>query len=814
MNQLSNAQYKQNFNSSTFSKGTVLGSIYTNSFTFTHELSGLKDERMNSVKNGVRFFRDITTDAFTKTFLADDTIRYCFINYTYHMINTNIQTKINTYLIQNNQKPIYGDEYIKFLFKGGNIMNFFVNAYLKNNGSNNTNIIDKEYLSAHYNVNKDNITDKYKDDQKKEDNCKEFIEFIKSKFKISDIDYTVIIKGANYARYTLIHGGVTNILADTLTTIGKFFDDYYINYETMKINATTPPRKIAQRDTATSDYIRSYVNKRLVIMKKIISNPYLDVIIKKVVADRNDPDLNDDTWLKKHLTVRNYIEVVKWLVDFDPLTMITPLIQDNIINMLSLFSLHNIYEYLQIISYLHTKGLMTGMNKSLYGQYITKVGSYIDISLDEKMRLVIMSDFYTKEKLDDFKKMIAKQLNDEFKKNNEITKYDHNFTGLVLVDDVIKMKQPIEEADINIVQRGGTVVHSFNDPRKQIRIKDATDKKYHYITYNNIIHTRFMHSHAFDLMRIKLNVSCSNTARFTKNDKNQILNIPSEFVDVSIPRWKDKGLQMSLDHPNLFELNYTDTGKKINVSVLSYDMDEICLDLQHVLFDQNIFCPWIDLKYTKRIIRYVFMLALCADDKLKRDNAVRNVEIEKFRGVITLTDNFLTYMSDAVTADKYPYDKLAKFLDIDGNNVQHEINNIAHKYKHLYMSNILCVKDEYKLYSNLIKFLAMSAYICKCNSNICADFINTNRKNFGYVPYDGGSDTIKTKYVKNFKDMMQTIVDVGIRSDYIINSSCVQQPITRVSIHTGGFKKINFYEDMYITHKINYKKLLQLYELK
>ena len=338
-------------NKNIFLHNAFLQNIINSSFTFTHELVGEKNEESKSVTDNVRFFRDTVTDTYVTTFLKDDRIRYSFINYTYHMINARLQTNINKYLVMNQHKPLYGKESVLFLFKGGNIMNFFVDKFFNDNTASHS-----KYA---------NNLAKFKNCCLLEDTLKDFTEFIKTKFKISDIDYTIIINADNYARYTLIHGGIIKISADVLNEISIFFDSY-MEKSIKKIKDTGTPETIndAYSDASVYQEILDNIDESYQNMKNLIAYPYCDEYVIAIInnntdyikslRDRSIPLTDDIINYIKYLSKLHKYTIVHAYEDKKSLDYVMEL---NLNECKSIFSLLYIYQYLQVVRYLKTKGL-------------------------------------------------------------------------------------------------------------------------------------------------------------------------------------------------------------------------------------------------------------------------------------------------------------------------------------------------------------------------------------------------------------------------------------------------------------------------
>jgi hypothetical protein len=146
-------------------------------------------------------------------------------------------------------------------------------------------------------------------------------------------------------------------------------------------------------------------------------------------------------------------------------------------------------------------------------------------------------------------------------------------------------------------------------------ITDSTKNSYHYIYQNSVIKkNRNMNSSIvdFDLLRIKLNfelnveVADPNSSGTVSSMKT--FKIPSEFIDISICGYDDSSLASFRNHPehamHIYEIDYTtEDGTPYSLECVGYSIDFTMHDLTYVLYSQNIFTPWIDGKYEKRLYR-------------------------------------------------------------------------------------------------------------------------------------------------------------------------------------------------------------------
>ena len=171
------------------------------------------------------------------------------------------------------------------------------------------------------------------------------------------------------------------------------------------------------------------------------------------------------------------------------------------------------------------------------------------------------------------------------------------------------------------------------------------DDSYHYISINNTItdsYQRYNIPLDFDLYRIKLNFTgkrivkkydnLDNCQTSTDGKEEENTLIPTEILDISIPKYSDASRQFYFKSIYLKEKDYfknlktiynLDKNVYLNYSVKQEDKLiillnninrvkplEIIEDLGYVVFFQREINPWNDLKYNKRILRYLFFVYL------------------------------------------------------------------------------------------------------------------------------------------------------------------------------------------------------------
>jgi len=209
------------------------------------------------------------------------------------------------------------------------------------------------------------------------------------------------------------------------------------------------------------------------------------------------------------------------------------------------------------------------------------------------------------------------------------------------------INKKVETSNIIIAPRQNFILRASNsiDYNKLIIFNNSFT---HYISINNIISNYIGSKHivSFDLYRIKFNIILQNVL-----DKN--INIPSEFLDISIPKFFDFNLVQlrSKIYNNFNYINYfskLDNNRTKCFNILSTNLKYTIKDLNIVLFEQNTFIPWNDLKYNKRIIRLLFMTFVLYFQKANHYDCLDlfNNQIDIFiKNIDDLRENILKYFT-------------------------------------------------------------------------------------------------------------------------------------------------------------------------
>lgn len=108
----------------------------------------------------------------------------------------------------------------------------------------------------------------------------------------------------------------------------------------------------------------------------------------------------------------------------------------------------------------------------------------------------------------------------------------------------------------------------------------------------------------FDLIRLKMNYILNTR---DKNGKEKNIPVPSEVIDISIPKKTDDKVHHFVDLAKDYLHLYTKEVNGVDFSFWAPSLDYMIHDVDDVLFIQREY-PWYDSKYKKRIQRYLLCI--------------------------------------------------------------------------------------------------------------------------------------------------------------------------------------------------------------
>lgn len=802
---------------------------------FLYKKNNTSLDSINNAKTDVRIFRDKSTDAFASVVLAENRKRmFSFIDYTYHAIYSHVIRNVcQKILAMNDQinkgtrrdirseyfvfgravnktlKPMCGVEKLFYVFKGGSVMNvFYLDTVAKmfdpfiNRDHTTQDLMNfyKDKLDHHYQhifgidendiiINKkihDSMHFTYNNEADKpgspdmQDNIMVFLsEYIFKKFSVSDIDYSLYIATNNGDRYDILNNVVANCLGEVLSDLSNKFDqilDHVLNDTVYPIDDSIP---IIESDDTLND--RFMEDDLLFQFKIIVANDSFIKLVTEYQKGNANPffdmdftyyDLHNNqqtdqignvikqiiNQIQRHLTVKSNKKYNK------------------------LFLLYTLIEFLYLVKYVNQlNGEILDLDPRINIDFlIDQLENHNDILLYTKFRRMVELPFYSKDILTSFKNKISnafKSLNPMNNPGEFQPKIQKIPSPTDIKINVYKLiDQNIENANIDFIQRENCTLGWTNKLLKPIDIESSVgDMRYHYLSYNATIRKRRALSITdFDLIRIKLNLNVIGN-HFTKNDHHINMPIPSEFIDISIPRYDDNSKIHYIK--SCQNRNYDAARMKLkigdfNAIVKAYNPIDIAEDLEYVLFVQNILEPWVDTKYTKRIIRLLFFIAFNSyiDSYLHKNKKY----LDNFLTIIKVCHFIYLYTQDSTLG--YPTDDVKPLIQNSDRAGFHEYllltkdyvsqaKNTGDLFHHVQIS------EKYHQNELFLKSILFWSFIYHNNDDQLFGTINMINKEFLWEPYHlKDKKTTIDRIKKNYQTLLNVIVTTGLKIHYLFQN--------------------------------------------
>jgi hypothetical protein len=701
--------------------------------------------------NQDRFFKDKTTELYTKVFLSDDKKRWIFVDYLYHKILFNLNTKINKLLKELYNTYLFKNEHYYLVFKGGNVMNLFyspvksqINEYKKN---------------CSYEVNKDYIIKDVKD----------FLDDLDNNFQISDVDFSLYIDCLDYNKFLKISHCLKIIISENLVNISNNFDSYYESVQKDLAQNYSPP------------------------------NPFIGI----GNCNETIPALE-----LKEAKFKKCIDAISKATGFTELTLKTSI--NIMIQRFSkahqLIKLYLIYEKIALVNNFNIITELTHLEIAI-GQLV-----------DAKFNNLRSNNFYTKTKINEFVCLIK----DFYFKQNFCVKFkdtyeDQKHTINVYVYDGQKKVEPL------INKRDSVIVYGTEILSQPLEIINSDPKSHHYISYNSSILKirKSINGHAsFDLFRIKFNVELNdvfneyilhgdyelivkkikerqrqcdsslpvkllfesweelvnfaheNNFELNKQEKTKY-NIPSEFIDLSIPTFNDStAIHFIHSIQNNMTVGISNVIDNTFLYTDCYSMTQIYDDINIILFQQNTYFPWADKKYEKRIKRLVTMLFISNLSIINGRYVLNNTTRSMLKNLI---QTCIIIINSLNTGNEYDIDfaNILKYLEPDPSGINLDIRTATYLIKTSNINNefidfvsIYKINKSYTDIRYLINFILIfyNLFSIKSTQNDkdIVLFCNIYRYLQGWVLFDINDSTyiisdLRNKYAK----MIKTIIEIG-----------------------------------------------------
>jgi hypothetical protein len=673
--------------------------------TFSFSQNIMTDENSSLKKNNARIFPDISTDAYTKNILIDEDNRYLFLDYTFHCINSNLQIYINDYLYNNDKIGLFDGECIYFVFKGGNVMNHFIQVFLDNivEAFNNVSLSEPNKIYKPRYLSGDAST--YSD----------FFSKLKDNFKISDVDYSIYINTASNTRFVTIYSGIVKILAKVMDDISNGFDDIFDG----EVNMSIRDDEIINTTDSVNDNDAEFDN-------------HFD-LIKKLLADKHSDNEIDP------------LSLTKCFDYYDTLINNIPIVSTKI------FVLIKYVQYLQSLIYFSDE-----IKTNEIRDNIKNLQSIVEIINKNKFVNIAKSDFYNKSKVNKMLESVVSQL----KENVGKKKYKGSVNK---IKEYVLVREPTIE-NIKITKKSDTIIICENNPNDQYYYYDTSNKRYHYTSFNATINVenKFTRVH-FDLMRIKFNLSTTDNLFIVNNNKQTDYQIPSEFIDVSIPYYDDPSRKLFFDHISdgvtKIKLDSSSIGRDILIN--SYGLNDLYEDLEKIIFAQFNYIPWADSKYNKRLIRMIYMGIVSTYYHSPE-------KLPIFLDLLRFTEDSLDYVNGVTSIETFAQNCKKFILSTSDENqeIVYILNSIKINYPSIYkIDDLIQVKDKYKIIKSTIKFIILYTITSKYSLVEQRKFISRMRSDASLVQHD--SDAMITDSYDQYKKFAQILIDYGYQIYFV-----------------------------------------------
>lgn len=263
-------------------------------------------------------------------------------------------------------------------------------------------------------------------------------------------------------------------------------------------------------------------------------------------------------------------------------------------------------------------------------------------------------------------------------------------------------------------------------------------------------------------MRIKFNLSTTDNL-FIVNDKKTNYQIPSEFIDVSIPYYDDPSRKLFFDHISdgvtKIKLDSSSIGRDILIN--AYGLNDLYEDLEKIIFVQNNYVPWVDSKYNKRLIRMIYMGIVSTYYHSPE-------QLPIFLDLLRFTEDSLDYVNGVTSIEIFARNckKFILSTSDDDQEIIYILNNIKISYSHVYkIDNLIQVKDKYSKIKLIIKFIILYTITSKYSLIDQKKFVNTIRSEASLVQLD--SDAMITDSYNQYKNFAQVVIDYGYKIYFV-----------------------------------------------
>lgn len=790
--------------------------IYANYFFTSHINNLVMDETKPYSLFGydnARIFKDISTDSFINNIFDDKNKLFKFVDYTFYSIYSKI-SKIHKILYVNGYF-LDKNEYIDIIFKGGNTMSFFFDIIIKTLLDRYPEIFIKkintmkEYLKSH-NINLVNIDDLLNSES--DETIKTFFDENKKKFKISDVDYTMYLNINDPIKYDIVKQLYNKVLINSLIEIRKFFDIYYLYI----INGQTSNNSFM--DILIDEYLPfnsndDPYNKYINMIKKSIQSIKSSNMKNFYKISKKSPIVYFNNIENEFIEIFFENKVVNILIlGSDKKNYFNKKIEYyNDIRNLRLVTIINEYlELLQIYFHMHKIEELQNLVKDL----LIVSRKNISHHLNNKKRKILDSKMYNTQSINNFMNEITTKYNKENNPTIYNTKYLTSFDKKENIQKINLLRTNPEDNlffnvdnyddvdnEINFVKKNDTITYATNDIKIYDTNNSYENQYYHYISYNNSIYNSYeQYNRKFDLFRIKFNVRLTKPIISVDDKLKDKYDVPSEFVDVSIPAFQDINRKYFYNEVQEEGINILNSTFGLETYYWNtYSIHQLYDDLVKILFGPTII-PWYDGKYNKRIIRLLLLFSFykieksvknkescqwicCLTDLLKLTNELYNYTNNSQDNIISL-QSIKPIILGKLYNDKYNDEQANTILKYTFDNCLYKLNELG--YNH-----IIKIDDYYEDFELIIRFIIFYSYSMK--KNCFFDIFNNIRYITGLLPYEPDKIIVKDGIEYNiidynnlkFKELLKLIIETISVLIFVINettSSCKFKDLSQCDI--------------------------------
>jgi hypothetical protein len=731
-----------------------------------------KDNDLNVIYNN-RYYRDTSTKYYTGRIFDSPEIHFVFLDYVYHYINTQLNININNLLISNGQPVLHNNEKILLLFKGGNIMKYYYDKLISP-------LIDKGKNIKGYTI----LT---KDGKEVPLDYENYYKTIRSYFSTSDNDFSLYLLTYDKYRFFILHKLIMDDIYNKLAVVRDVIENIYNN----RFN-----KKILLQPAELKSFPDSVMDKISVIMKNI------DNIVETIDTITKYQTLNMDNVQKMkcdNLLHKNIYDLIKKYNSIDDkkiydnissIIVETSKIDESVIN--DMIQLSLFMQCLQSIIFVTEtlKKIRSGSYSSLNivnieTKRINLLGQIDDI-LKHKQAVLESSDFYTQAKVDN----IIDDIDKHFKKdNNKCYLYSKNNRM-----DIYKYHKS-DELSIGLEKREDFMVSytgNIFDYIKPVNINKIGH--YHYISFNKIIYAKHLNEISFDLIRVKFNTVFKKDNIIINNTNDVDYPIPSEIIDISIANYSDYSYQKIKNEHTYERIDFYNR----NISVMTYTLKGLYDDLGTILF-QDIYFPWSDDKYEKRLVRY-FIYGILQSYQI--NNSLDKID-DNFGMLSELSKKL--YLN-ILNKNQYPYDYISeqKILISPYDRVPYntsDVKRVIDNFDIINSSNFstyLTINKKFSDIELILRVIILSSRMYKYDDSTLIEMYN-NIQEKTHIPIE--------KNAANALDIRSKIANL------LINVSNNSRSIIATLIYTGVIgKQPKLFQPINGNYQYRYHKYLSKYQ--